>query len=173
MALFAGALVSFAQTVNGVDPSTSDTSSVLWGTLLVFLYGAIILSLGGSLISLIVIKMCSDLPIAAQQKILREGVAKSKTLSQIATGGVLSEFALANHFVLLERFGMSRAYKVVIRASTLVLIATSVCTFATLTFWVFLSSTIITAGLTMIFFGGTAIIVVVAYLIAGNGQRWS
>lgn len=173
MALFAGALVSFAQIINGVDSSTGDTSSVSWGALLVFLYGSIILSFGGSLISLTVIKMCSDVPIAAQQKILREGVAKSKTLSQIAAGGVLSEYALANHFVLLERFGMSKAYKVVIRASNLVFIATSICTFTTLTFWVFLSETIITAGVTMIFFGGTAIIVIAAYLIAGNGQRWS
>jgi hypothetical protein len=173
MVLFAGALVSFAQIVSGVDPTTTNTGSVSWGALLVFLYGAIILSLGGSFLSLIVIKMCSDLPLAAQKRILRERSATRKPLSHVAAGGLLSEHVLAHHFLLLETFGMSTTYRLVIRLSDLVLIAACVCTFAALTFWVFLSETIITAGVTMIFFGATGIIVIVAYIIAGNGQQWA
>jgi len=185
MALFAGALVSFAQIVNGVNPSTTNTQSVSWGALLVFLYGAIMLSLAGSFLSLIMIKMCSDLPLAVQQTILSKSPTRTIIPGHVAVGGQISEDVLASHFgqisedvlashfLLLETFGMSVSYKRVVRLSNLVLIATCISTFMAFTFWLFLSEAIIIAGLTMIFFGAAAIIVTFAYITAGNGQGWS
>jgi hypothetical protein len=202
MALFAGALASFAQMVNGVDPTKTDTTTLSWGALLVFLYSAIMLSLAGSFLSLIVIKMCSDLPLAAQQKILEEGSPlsnrstflsgsgprsafpfafvssvsshKHKPLSTIAArGGKIDAYILANRSRLLEHFGMSRGFKVVDRMGSFVLLAACICTCAALTFWIFLSEPIVTAGVTMVCFGVTAIIVILAYGFATDGQGWS
>jgi hypothetical protein len=175
MALFAGALASFAQIVNGVDPTKTDTSTFSWGALLVFLYSAIMLSLAGSFLSLIVIKMCSDLPLASQQKVLEERSPLShKPLSSVAArSGQIDAFILANRSRLLEHFGMSKGFKVVDRMGSFVLLAACVCTCAALTFWIFLSEPIVTAGVTMVCFGVTAIIVILAYRFATNGQGWS
>jgi heme A synthase len=172
MALFAGALVSLAQLV-GTSNSSSDGNSVSWSALLVFLYSAIMLNLGGAFLSLLAIKMCSDLPLAAQQKLLREGSAASKSpLSRIARGETLGTEILEDHFGLLESFGMSRGYRHVDYLCFSSLMAASVCTFVALTFWVFLSETNVTAGITMITFGPVAIIVVRVFVLAGYGQGW-
>jgi hypothetical protein len=164
MALFAGALSSFAQIVSAVDPATVDKTSVSWGALLVFLYAAIILSLSQCFISIIIIKMCSDLPLAVRQRILVSHVP--------ASGDPPEADILADHFRLLEAYGMSTEYKQVDRLAGLVLILACICTFTSLTIWIFLSETIATAGVTMVFFGATAIIVIYAYVVGTNGQGW-
>jgi hypothetical protein len=172
MALFAGALVSLAQLV-GSPNSGPNANSASWSAMMVFLYSAIMLSLGGAFLSLLAIKMCSDLPLAAQQKLLREGSAASNSpLSKIARGETLGSEILEDHFGLLESFGMSNGYRHVDRLCFLVPVAASVCTFAALTFWVFLSETIITAGITMVTFGSVAIIVGYVFNLAGHGQGW-
>ena len=172
MALFAGALVSLAQIVSAADQNM-DTTSVSWGALRVFLYSAIMLNLGGAFMSLITIKMCSDLPLAAQQTLLREGHAgSSHPLSKIARGETIDTNDLKNHFRLLRAMGMSPWYQRVDGLSTWMLIIACVCTFAALTFWVFLSGTIATAGVTMVIFGPVAIIIVIAFVYASQGQGW-
>ncbi|KIM29790.1 hypothetical protein M408DRAFT_328615, partial [Serendipita vermifera MAFF 305830] len=139
MALFAGALISLAQIVAGAG-NGDDTSSLSWGALRVSLYAAIMLNLGGAFLSLICIKMCSDLPLAAQQRLLREGCANSTTpLSKLARDETLEQEILGDHFYLLTTMGMSPWYRLVDQLSTYVLIAACVCTFIALTFWVFLS----------------------------------
>lgn len=174
MGLFAGALVSFAQIVSGVDENKIDKHSIAWGALLIFLYGAIMLSLGGSFLSLIIIKMCSDLPLAAQQRVLTEQFSSStKLLSEVARGRqTIPAYILESHFRLLENFGMAPEYRMVHVVSGLVLISACVCTFIALTLWVFISEAIITAGITMVFFVLIAFIVIMVYFFASNGQGW-
>jgi len=166
MALFAGALASFAQMANSVNgPTIINTSSISWGAWLVFLYAAIIFSLAGSFLSLVIIKMCSDLPLAIRQRILHSRVP--------ASGDLPETEVLEDHFGLLEAYGMSTNYKLVDRLAGFVLLAACVCTFTALTFWVFLSETKVTAGVTMVLFGVTAIIVLHAYVVGTNGQGWN
>jgi hypothetical protein len=164
MALFAGALTSFAQIASSVDPSTADKGSTSWGVWLVFLYAAILFSLAGSFLSLMVIKMCSDLPLAIRQRILFSPVP--------ASGDLPEAEVLADHFRLLEAYGMSTKYKLVDRLAGFVLLAACVCTFTSLTFWIFLSETKATAGVTMVLFGLTAIIFLCAYMIGIAGRGW-
>jgi len=193
MGLFAGALVSLAQIVNAV-PETNITAPISWGAMIVFLYSAIMLSLSGSFLSLVVIKMCSDVPLAAQQKILDEGrpdlitptentaaeaninntplSPRGGPLSNVVNGEVLTRHILSHNRRLLKYFGMSDQFKVVDRLTGFVLIAASVCTFAALAFWIFLSQNLVTAGLTMVFFGLIAIFVVYVYALAIRKQGW-
>jgi hypothetical protein len=67
---------------------------------------------------------------------------------------------------------MSRAYRHVDNLCYSILMAACVCTFVALTFWVFLSETSITAGITMVTFGPVAIVAVRAFVLAGTGQGW-
>lgn len=172
MALFAGALVSLAQIVAGAA-QTGDTTSASWAALRVFLYAAIMLNLGGAFLSLICIKMCSDLPLAAQQRLLREGSPTSTSaLSKVARGETLDADILGDHFGLLRIMGMSPWYRLVDQMSSWVLIVACVCTFIALTFWIFLSETIVTAGVTMVIFGPVAILVILVFVFASLGQGW-
>ncbi|KIM29792.1 hypothetical protein M408DRAFT_22657 [Serendipita vermifera MAFF 305830] len=70
MALFAAALVSLAQMIGDAAAQATGAS---WEALKFFTYAAIMLNLGGAFLSLIIIKMCSDLPLAAQQRLLEPG----------------------------------------------------------------------------------------------------
>ncbi|KIM22694.1 hypothetical protein M408DRAFT_332815 [Serendipita vermifera MAFF 305830] len=64
MALFAGALVSLAQIMEGVDPEDPKTTTASWQAMRVFLYGSVMLNLAGAFLSRITIKMCTDLSLA-------------------------------------------------------------------------------------------------------------
>jgi hypothetical protein len=181
--LLASALVSLVQTVASVS---TDTTSPSWQALRGFIYSAIILNLSGAFLALMTIKMCSDLPVVAQQKLI-DGLTTSNVpmssivepdwitpehdnipfAATIAGKGVLSVKILGDHFLLLRCFGMSRWYKAVVRISSWVLVAACVCSFAALTLWMFLSESVTTAGLTMIPFGITAIIVICVFLVGG------
>jgi len=164
MALFAGALASFAQIASSVDPAIMDKSSISWGAWLVFLYAAIIFSLAGSFLSLVIIKMCSDLPLAIRQKILLSRVPATDDLPEAEV--------LADHFRLLEAYGMSTNYKLIDKLAGVVFLAACVCTFTALTFWIFLSETKATSGVTMVLFGITAVIVLGAYIVGTSEQGW-
>lgn len=207
MALFAAALVSLAQMI----AAAAEKTGASWEAMRFFTYAAIMLNLGGAFISLVIIKMCSDVPRAAQQKIVTWGesdlmnvsyqppsipktarITPSGNLNTTATpvnpdwittkneniplsaaqGGILIPEILQDHFLLLESFGMSKKYRFVDRVASWALVAACVCTFAALSFWTFLTEAVVTAGVTMIAFGLTAIIVTTVYFIGSFGQNW-
>lgn len=191
LALFASALVSLAQMIASVSTSTViDTSGGSWVALRFFTFSAIILNLVGAFLSLVIIKMCSDLPVAAQQKVTRQTGTKNRATQErdiqywitpehwnipygVATGlGILPPHILENHFLLLRCFGMSKWYEFVDRSSSVVLVLACVCTVAALTFWMFLNEPQMTAGVTMITFGSAAIISICALSISVVGQGW-
>jgi hypothetical protein len=193
--------------IAGVNQATN-TNTLFWEALRFFTYTAIILNLGGAVVSLMIIKMCSDLPLAAQQKLLEidesdltdihQGYSQSHdTLPRIppntvanifdpnwitaknrniplaaARDGVLVPDLLLDHFCLLEGFGMSKKYRIVDQSSSWVLMAASACTFVALCLWAFLTGAAITAGVTMISFGFTGILVVTVFLIGNRAQGW-
>jgi len=182
--LFASALVSLAQMIATVS-STVDTDGSSWVALRFFTFSAIILNLSGAFLSLITIKMCSDLPVAAQQRVIKDRTAPPRDTPyfitvedldipfRVATGvGILSPTILDDHFLLLKCFGMSKWYRFVDRASSMVLVVACACTFAALTFWMFLNEPQMTAGVTMITFGLAAIITICALLLALSRQGW-
>lgn len=170
--LLAGALVSLAQIVAGAVKN-GDTSSPSWDALYVFVYSAIMLNIGTAFFSLFCVKLCSDLPLAAQQRLLREDNAIStSTLSRIARGETLDVDTLGDHFGLLRSMGMSPWYRMVDLMSSWLLILACVCTFIALTFWVFLSESISTAGVTMVVFGPVAILIILVFALASLGQGW-
>jgi hypothetical protein len=163
MALFAAALVSLAQIVEGVDKT--DTTTTSWQALRVFLYGAIMLNLAGAFLSLLTIKMCTDLPLAYHQR--QTGRQKN------------ADIKLPNDVVdwhrsgILLGAGMSRYYAWIDLSSTLVLISACVCTFSSLTFWVLLNTLDPkTSGITMIIFGSVAIVVLGSFAITSLGEGW-
>ena len=188
-------------------PGPIDTSGAAWQALRGFTFSAIVLNLGGAFISLMIIKMCTDVPLAAQRRVL-EGTDSPLQPSTrppnmnlptapltrtpnplsnahlkwvfpnndnmplaVAQGGVLVPDLLNNRFLLLERFGMSKWYKNVDLAISWVVISACICTFAALTFWVFLNEWVVTAGLTMISFISTAVIAIGVLFVGGYGQR--
>jgi hypothetical protein len=207
MALFAAALVSLAQMVASVD-TAANTSTPSWEALRFFTYAAITLNLSGAVVSLIVIKMCSDIPLAAQQKLLEVDESDLTDTNQIssqnqhalvsippntavsifdpdwitpgnrniplaaARDGVLVPELLLDHFRLLESFGMSTNYRIVDKSTNRILMAACACTFTAMSLWVFLTESITTAGITMISFGSTAILVLTVFLIGNVGQGW-
>jgi hypothetical protein len=165
--------------------TTVDTSGGGWVALRFFTFSAIILNLGGAFLSLITIKMCSDLPVAAQQRVIKDRTAPTRDTPyfliaedldiplRVATGvGILSPTILDDHFLLLKCFGMSKWYRFVDRATSGVLVVACACTFAALTFWMFLNEPQTTAGVTMITFGLAAIVTICALLIAVSRQGW-
>ena len=206
MALFATALVSLAQMIAGVDATNANTPS--WAALRFFTYAAIILNLSGAVVSLVIIKMCSDVPLAAQQKILEVDESDLRDTNQIssqnqhtlpsmrpstavsifdpewitsrnrnislaaAREGVLLPEILLDHFRLLESFGMSMKYRIVDQSANCILMAACACTFTATAFWTFLTESIVTAGITMISFGPTGILVLTVFLIGNRGQGW-
>src|SRR5277367_2067711 len=91
MALFAGALASLAQIVAGsVD---QDEGPASWKALRVFLYPAIMLNLSGAFISLMMVKVCTDFPLAAYQKAFQVEalpVGIRRTISGLLTRGEVS-----------------------------------------------------------------------------------
>jgi hypothetical protein len=207
MALFAAALVSLAQMIAAIDNPTN-TSTLSWEALRFFTYAAIILNLSGAVVSLMIIKMCSDLPLTAQQKLLEVNESDLTDINQgssqnqyalpsippntavsifdpdwitarnrniplaAARDGVLVPEILLDHFRLLESFGMSEKYRTVDQSSSWVLMAACACTFAALGLWIFLTEANITAGITMISFGSTGILVLTVFLIGNRGQGW-
>jgi ethanolamine transporter EutH len=165
MALFAGALVSLAQIVEGVDTTSTDTTTASWQALRIFLYGSIMLNLAGAFLSLLTIKMCSDLPLAYHQRQLGPG-----TNADIKLPAGVKDWHRSG--VLLGA-GMSRYYSWIDITSTLMLVAACVCTFSALAFWVLLNTLDPkTSGITMIIFGSVAIVVLGAFAITSLGERW-
>jgi len=163
MALFAGALVSLAQIVESTAQQV-DTRPASWQALRVFLYSATILNLTGAFLSLVIIKMCSDLPLAYYQRSCR-GVTPPTPLPK----GVEP---WSRRAILIEA-GMYRRYTFVDGASTLMLLAAIVFTFASFTFWVLLNSQNgITSGVTVTFFGIAALVAFCAFLVAAKGEQW-
>jgi hypothetical protein len=155
LALFAGALASIAQTVAGtVDEPDSPAS---WKALRVFLYSAIMLNFSGAFLSLMIVKMCSDLPLALALS------QKEKPQPKHPPGSVLD---------LLVRYHMSRWYLMVNRSFVIVSILACLCTFASLSFWIFLSETFTVALITMVIFSILAVNLIAVYVVAVNGQGW-
>lgn len=159
MALFTGALASLAQTLSGDSMIDKADTPASWKALRVFLYSAIILNFSGAFLSLAVVKMCTDLPLAAHQAMLLNGPKASHNQP-----GTVSQ--------LLIDSGMSRGYNTVNLSLTVVFVSACICTFATLTFWVLLSETSIVAGITMIVFGLVGLNAIVVSVITGRGQNW-
>ncbi|KIM23121.1 hypothetical protein M408DRAFT_28135 [Serendipita vermifera MAFF 305830] len=163
MALFAGALVSLAQIVEGVGSEDPKTTTASWQAMRVFLYGSVMLNLGGAFLSLLTIKMCTDLPLAYHQSTDKEG--KNIKLPH----GVEPQY----RFGLLLKAGMSRHYATVDHMSTMALILACMCTFASLTFWVCLNTpSAITSGLTMIIFGLVGLGAISAFVMTSLGEGW-
>ncbi|KAG8831807.1 hypothetical protein FRC18_005952 [Serendipita sp. 400] len=177
MPLFAGAFVGLAQIVEGVDPEKTKTTSHSWRALRVFLYGAIMLSLLGAFLSLIIIKMCSDLPIARYQRGLKkksQAIAdpaldiESKSLPQERS----SIEPLSREEILLDA-GISPSYFFVDTTSAWVLIFACLFGFISLAFWVAVSAdSRVTAGFTLTIFILCGMIFIVTVRIAGRAQGW-
>jgi hypothetical protein len=168
LALFAGALVSLAQIMENV---TNNNTSASWQALRVFLYGAIMLNLTGAFLSLVTIKMCSDLPLANYQKQFKSSLpTTSAAVAPTIPNGVKPWSRLG---ILLDA-GMSPNYTFVDEASKWVLVASGVSTFASLTFWVFLNSNNWNTAviITMVLFVPAALVVIRAFLIASRGEGW-
>ncbi|KIM29259.1 hypothetical protein M408DRAFT_121521 [Serendipita vermifera MAFF 305830] len=176
--------MSLAQMIASIATAV-DTNSGSWVALRFFTFSAIILNLSGAFLSLVTIKMCSDVPVAAQQMVVKDRRASLRTTRYLVTPedlnipmgvasgkGFLSPTILGNHFLLLRCFGMSKWYKAVDRASSGVLVLACICTFAALTFWMFLNEPQATAGFTMIVGGSSATIVICAVMIAVFNQKW-
>ncbi|KIM21412.1 hypothetical protein M408DRAFT_333486 [Serendipita vermifera MAFF 305830] len=165
MALFAGALVSLAQIVEGVDSEDPKTTTASWQAMRVFLYGSVMLNLAGAFLSLLTIKMCTDLPLAYHQ-----WKSKQRKGPVVNRPHGLEEW---HRFGLLLEAGMSRRYASLDRMSTLVLILACICTFASLTFWVCLNTlNVITSGITMIIFGSGGLVVITAFVMTSVGEGW-
>ncbi|KIM27174.1 hypothetical protein M408DRAFT_170476 [Serendipita vermifera MAFF 305830] len=165
MALFAGALVSLAQIVEGVDSEDSKTTTASWQAMRIFLYGSVMLNLAGAFLSLLTIKMCTDLPLAYHQ--WKSGKRDGPRVNRP------DRVKDWHRFGLLLEAGMSRHYATVDHMSTLALILACVCTFASLTFWVCLNTlNVITSGITMIIFGLVGIAVIVAFVMTIVGEGW-
>ena len=184
MALFASGLYSLA---GMVAAKSSEANTAPWHTLRVFTYSAIILNLSGAVFSLVITKMCSDLPLAALQTLLSESNKHTPATKgdpkwinkgddnipfAAADEGTLEASILDDHYTLLESFGMSRSFKWVIRINSWILVIACVCTFTALSLWTFLNETLITAGVTMIVFGSTAITVACVFIIGNMAQGW-
>jgi hypothetical protein len=164
MALFAGALASLAQCLESVDKGVT-LSSTSWLALRAFLYGAIMLNLCGAFLSLVIIKMCCDLPLARFQRESR-GIAPPEIPSGVDPW---------SRYALLHRAGMTRFFFIVEELCYWFLVFACVCTFTTLTLWVSLitqSDNNTWSWVTMGFFGPCATAVIVAFGIAVYGQRW-
>ncbi|KIM22672.1 hypothetical protein M408DRAFT_332808, partial [Serendipita vermifera MAFF 305830] len=120
MALFAGGLVSFAQIVEGVDSEDPKTTPASWQAMRVFLYGSVMLNLAGAFLSLLTIKMCTDLPLAYHQWSVRDKWKnKQRKAPVVKRPHGVEEW---HRFGLLLEAGMSRHYASLDRMSTLVLI---------------------------------------------------
>jgi hypothetical protein len=185
MALFASGLYSLA---GMVADKSADANTTSWHALRVFTYSSIVLNLSGAVFSLVITKMCSDVPLAAMQTLLSENNKHTPQATKddpkwinkgsdgipfaIADQGTLEATILEDHYTLLESFGMSSTYKWVIRINSGVLVVACVCTFTALSLWTFLNETLITAGVTMIVFGSTAILVASVFIMGNRGQGW-
>lgn len=132
-----------------------DDSPASWKALRVFLYSAIMLNFSGAFLSLMIVKMCSDLPLALYQR--------EKPLPPYIPGSVSG---------LLAHYHMSHWYWRANRSFVAVSILACLCTFASLSFWIFLSETFTVALITMVIFSLLALNLVVVYGVAVNGQGW-
>jgi hypothetical protein len=123
------------------------------------------LNLAGAFLSLLTIKMCTDLPLAYHQ--WQNGQGKN---ADIKVPDGVKEWHRSG---ILLGAGMSRYYAWIDLTSTLVLIAACVCTFSSLTFWVLLNTVNPkTSGITMIIFGSVAVVVLGAFAITSLGEGW-
>ncbi|KAG8820816.1 hypothetical protein FRC19_008574 [Serendipita sp. 401] len=166
MPLFAGAFVGLAQIVEGVDPEKTKATSHSWRALRVFLYGAIMLSLLGAFLSLIIIKMCSDLPIARYQRELK----KSQAIADPQERPSIEP--LSREEILIDA-GISPSYFFVDTTSAWVLIFACLFGFISLAFWVAVSAdSRVTAGFTLTIFILCGMIFIVTVRIAGRAQGW-
>jgi hypothetical protein len=165
MALFAGALVSLAQIVEAV---TTDTTSASWQALRTFLYGAIMLNLSGAFLSLVTIKMCSDLTITRRRN---PSQSPPGATFEVQTNTVTGNAIRHSRVKTLLDAGMSPGYKFVDISNALVMTSACISTFASLTFWVFLNAkNSVVPGLIMLFFVPAAIIAIAAFWIAALGE---
>ncbi|KIM20821.1 hypothetical protein M408DRAFT_122869 [Serendipita vermifera MAFF 305830] len=155
LALFAGGVASIAQTLG--DTMADEDSPDSWKVLRVFLYSAIMFNLSGSFISLMIVKMCTDVSLAAWNKKCRPSPSpEDETVSR-----------------LLRRYNMSNSYWIVERLFVFVSILSCIFTFTALSLWVFLSETLKVAGATMAIFSVLGITVLLAFWITIRGENWS
>jgi hypothetical protein len=155
LALFAGALASIAQTVaTTVDEADSPAS---WKAMRVFLYSAIMLNFSGAFLSLMIVKMCSDLPLALYL------YQKEQPIPRYIPGSISG---------LLGHYQMSRWYWMVNRSFVAVSILGCLCTFASLSFWIFVSETFTVALITMVIFSILALNLIAVYGVTVTGQGW-
>jgi hypothetical protein len=155
LALFAGVLASLAQTVAGnVDVDESPAS---WKALRVFLYSAIMLNLSGAFVSLMMVKLCSDFPLAAYQN-----ADQGKPLE---TGKTISELLRACH--------VSRWYWYVNQSFVVTSFLACLCTFTSFSFWVLLSETFAVGVVTMVIFSILAINAILVFAATKNAQVWT
>lgn len=141
-ALFAGALVSLAQLV-----ATDDTKSSAWDALRFFVYTAISVNLSATALALIIIKLCTDLPCLAQQRMLTE---PSSWPSRCAYGEPLPLRLLGDPVQMLVEFGMSRRYNALDWGAAVWIIIGHINTFAALTLWVWLTQSYVVAAASMV-----------------------
>ncbi|KIM26732.1 hypothetical protein M408DRAFT_25201 [Serendipita vermifera MAFF 305830] len=154
LALFAGGVASIAQTLGGT--MTEEVSPDSWKVLRVFLYSAIMFNLSGAFISLMIVKMCTDLSLAAWNKKCRPAPSpENETVSR-----------------LLRRYNMSNSYWIVERLFVFVSIFACVFTFTALSLWVFLSEPLKVAGATMAIFSALGIAVLLSFWITIRGENW-
>lgn len=132
-ALFAGALVSLAQLV-----ATNETSSPTWEALRFFIYGAIAVNLSGTTLALIIIKMCTDIPCIALERVLDQ---PSSWPARCARGEPLPLKLLRDPVQMLVQFGMSRHYNALDWGAGIWVIIGYINTFSAMTLWVWLTQT--------------------------------
>jgi hypothetical protein len=123
------------------------------------------LNLCGAFLSLVIVKMCCDFPLAHYQRAVRK-------IPPRPVDRKIEEWSRRG---LLCTAGMTRLFFTVEEMSYWTMILACVSTFTSLTLWV----SLITAAdndtwsrVTMGFFGPCAMVVVGAFGIAVYGQRW-
>lgn len=104
MALFAGVQISLAQVILRKE---EPVASVAWHALRFFTYTTIVVALGGTALSLSLVKLCTELPIRAKDLLVLE---PNSVPAGLARGRLLPKSLLMDDNKLLEAFGMPRVY---------------------------------------------------------------
>jgi hypothetical protein len=138
-AFFAGALINLAQLV--VD--NTDGSERLPQTLRWFSYSAVFLALASTFLCLTCVRMCSNLPTMAAQKILDE---PNCLAARVARGEPIPIEIMRNRHELLRSFGGARSYQAVDNAFNFIFMFGCFCTFVALIIWIWLAEDTVIAG---------------------------
>jgi hypothetical protein len=126
--------------------SSSDGSERLPQALRWFSYSSVFLALASTFLCLACVRMTSDLPGMAAQKILDE---PNGLVARVARGEPIPIHLLRNPHQMLREFGGSRSYQAIDNAFNAIFMFGCFCTFVSLIIWIWLIEEIQIAGAIM------------------------